>query len=223
MNDARNYVFVGVSLQGKDNSKEMFSRLIDHAQTKHKMSKLVFLVADEIELINQRVFSKGHETSHRKRVEKLASEIEEAIKSAGPVRLLSSGRVVTCRWNCILDNYYCQKLFELKRLFILSNAFREDVVGEIKRYAFERSKNLSEGELIYLCDYILQELPTLINGVSVDGTRFNKMIYPAPSTARIDAIAKKIIENAYGDIDISPPYCEIDRFTMSSFSDLKQN
>jgi tRNA-dependent cyclodipeptide synthase len=221
MNAERNYVFVGVSLQGKDNSKEQFSRLIEYSQEQYNMSKIAFLVADEIELINQRVFYTGHENSYRARVEKMALEIEASISSACHNSLLNSGRLCIYRWRDILDNAYWNKYFRLKHLFIHSIDFRNDVLREIKEYAYGRLRKISENELLYLCDYVLHELPTLIHGISVGGVLFNRMIYPAPETANIDKIAINLRNNAYGDIQLSPPYCVIDKYIYSGITENK--
>jgi hypothetical protein len=214
MNSQR-YIFVGVSLQGKNNSKEQFVRLIKYSQKYHDISKLVFLIADEIELINQRIFYKGHEQSYRKRVKNIALEIETNILSACPKNLLNSKRLTICRWIDILDNAYWEKFHRLKYLFIKSPSFKHDILQEINKYTYMRSKTVSEYELLYLCDYVLHELPTLIYGITIDGKHFNRMIYPTSKSANLDNISNNVINNIYGDINFPPPYCSIDKYIFS--------
>lgn len=217
------YVFVGVSLQNKGLDTNDYSAIVEQASREFGFRKLVFLVADEIELINQRVFSKGSERKHRRDVEKMASEIEAQIEMGCTGREWSEGRIITCRWLDILDSGYWDNYFEVQRLFIHNPHFANDVRYAIEEYARRRARFFSNADTLYLCNYVLQEIPTLLYGITLDRsqhggsqTQYGSMIYPAPPNARIDKICEKIVNEVYGMTFFKPPYCKISKYEIPS-------
>lgn len=207
-------VFVGVSLQNKGLTESDYSAIVSFARERFHFRRLLFLVADQIELINQRVFSRGTERRHSQAVEAMALSVEKTIVSSCDPGALRSGSISTCRWTDILDSNYWQCFFELERIFSRIPAFRGDVLYAIEEYARRRDRFLSEGESLYLSTYILHELPTLVHGVQVRGKWYRSMIYPAPVSARIDRIAQRLIDETYALTFFKPPFCTLERYEI---------
>jgi len=207
-------VFVGISLQNKGLNEKNFSEIVKCAESEFNYKKLIFLIADEIELINQRVFTKGHEKKMRRNVESKSTELESMIISACDGPEYRTGRIKICQWKDILDSGYWSSYFEVQRLFSENSVFHEDVMYAIREYARRRKKNFSTAEELYLCSYILHEIPTLIFGIKVNEKHFNSMIYPAPVKASIDKICTKLISEDYGMTLFEPPFCNIYKYVI---------
>lgn len=208
-------VFVGISLQNKGLTDADYTNIVKQAKAEFDFQKLIFLVADDIELINERVFTKGHENKLKARVEALANELESEIRSACDPNDINSGRIETCRWQDILDKGYWNCFFEVQRIFYTNPVFQSDITYAIEEYAERRKKFFSQAESLYLCRYILHEIPTLLYGIKVKQKHYNSMIYPAPSSASIDKICVKLTEQTYSMTLLKPPFCNIHRYPIN--------
>lgn len=207
-------VFVGISLQNKGLKSEDYRKIVELAMSQFNFRKLTFLIADEIELINQRVFSGGSERTLRNRVEKMARVQEEVIAKACDGKAWRAGKIDTCRWVDILDSGYWRNFFEVERIFAQNPVLFGDVRYAIEEYAQRRQKFFSDAETLYLCSYVLHEIPTLLHGIRVKGKHYNSMIYPAPRNASIDKICANLISEKYSMTFFEPPFCLIQRYEL---------
>lgn len=195
-------VFVGVSLANKRFSLEEVRKTLDAARETFSARKIAFLIADEIDMINQRVFETGSNKSLLLKVETRCAALEQIIWAEVPDEHRTTGRIVVKRWSSILNSEYFKSMFLLNELFLKNSEFRDDVFHLALLYAERRGRALNSAQTYYLCQYIIQELPTFINGVVIEKKRYLSMIYPAITDETVDTIVDGLFCGKYG-VDFS--------------------
>lgn len=197
MRQAEQNVFVGISLANKTFTGAEVTAALDAAIKNFQARKIVFLVADDIELINRRVFEPASNRRQRSEIAVRSKEIETTIWEAVPCELVRSGKVVVKRWKSILNPSYFQTFFALNDLFIQDPLFRSDVFNLARLYADRRGRKVDQAQCHYLCQYVLAELPTFIEGVQIEGKNYLSMVYPAIGEETVDTIVDGIFEGKY--------------------------
>lgn len=201
MRQAEQNVFVGVSLGNKTFTDTEVMAALKAAKDEFRARKIVFLVADDIELINRRVFDPASNRRQKSGISARCKEIETTIGETVPSELMASGRVVVKRWRSILNPSYFETFFLLNDLFIQDTVFRNDVSKLAHLYAIRRGRKADRAQCHYLCQYVLAELPTFIDGVQINGKTYLSMVYPAIGEETVDTIVDGLFEGKY-DIDI---------------------
>ena len=189
MKDFTRNVFVGISLSNKSFSQAAVSQI--------RALRIAYLIADEIDLINMRLFDKGTELSLRGRLSEKVREIEEVVVQGTTPPMKEVVQIF--RWKHILNARYWRLYYRLNSLFIYDARFREDVVKIAQLYAERRHRQLSESQMLYLSGYILAELPTLIEGIEIRGKKYRGMIYPSYQHESMITILNCFRERVYED------------------------
>lgn len=204
-------VFVGVSIRNKTLTPQVVEEIIRCAQSEFRARRLLFLIADELELINLRVFGTGMaETLERQvaqRCEKLEEVIEQGIAAARFDRLY----IVTDRWRSILNAEYWESYIAVFSHFVEHEEFRADVETVALRFAERRGERVTPEQLHYLSLYLLAEIPTLLSGVRYQQRRYRTMIYPVRGDEAIDRIAADLAGGRYGQVSELSQTCRIAR------------
>jgi tRNA-dependent cyclodipeptide synthase len=209
-NDNRN-VFVGISVRNKTLTPQQVEEIVRRAQAEFKARRLLFLIADELEIINLRVFETGMaETLVRhvaQRCDDLERVVEQGVASVRTNRLY----ITTDRWQSILNTEYWESYITVFSRFVESEAFRVDVESVARRFAERRGATVTPEQLHYLSLYLLAEMPTLLSGVRHKQRRYLGMIYPARRDEAIDGIAAALAEGKYGQVPGLSQACRIVR------------
>jgi len=171
-------VFIGISVGIKPFTKELAKQWIEWS-LKHTKEKVAILVADEIAKINYRILSGYSEGKSQKRALRDGDEyvdfFEELLKDFSKDE---QEKVSIVRWKDI----FTEKLQTIKEIldqeFDINPKFREQILEFLRRYVGRRKKELSEEKLTFLAQYILFELPTLLEGIQYKGTEYRLLLYP---------------------------------------------
>lgn len=208
---AQDNVFVGISIRNKTLTVEQVVEIIVLAQSKLRARRLLFLIADEPEMINQRVFGRGQEETLAKQVERRCSELDtiihEGIAKATHPRLY----IAVDRWKSILNSAYWDTYVRVFSRFLESEHFRSEVEDVTRRFADRRGQTIAVDQSRYLSLYLLAELPTLLSGVRHHGKVYSTMIYPVRGDEAIDSIAERLARGGYGPIENLRQECRIVR------------
>lgn len=200
-------VFVGISLKNKSLDSEKIQNIVQTAEREFNATKILFLIADQLELINFRIFEEGSDKTGRKVNSKIVNSLSKLINES-----LSTSHLpyLIDTWDSIQNRFYWNTYIEIFHLFCTNQKLRNDLKNIAIQYSKKRSSSISNSELHYLSTYLLAELPTLIRGIRHKNQLYDKMIYPSPSQAYIDEIAESIISEEYGEFQIaSEELCEI--------------
>ena len=195
-------IFIGISLGVlKPMTKKMAKNYLRWALRKSK-GKVVILIADEIAKYNYKIFSKYSPgksiRAAMKEGEKYKSFFQEVISSFSTK---DKSRILLLRWNDIWDENLERIRKKLKKKYDEDRDFRKVVISFVKMYADKRGKVLSEEKLDYLSQYILAELPTLLDGVHFDNVKYDLLLYPTFAHSGMSDFVTKIESgNAFPDL-----------------------
>lgn len=197
-------VVVGVSLRNKNLTPYSVLRIAEVAKQEFSAKRLVFLLADELELVNLRVFDAGSEDALARQITsrclELEAVIDEGLGMKGyPTQLASS----VVRWKDILSQHYWGCYFELFSVFVKNVEFRNALDVATGEFVSRRESEITGAHRLFLSHYVLGELPVLLRGVILKGRRFESMIYPSAGGSGIDEIAKDLASGRYG---VSPKF-----------------
>lgn len=202
-------VFVGISLQNKYLDRARVSEFLMVAKRDFKARNLCFLIADEIDFINRRVFSKDNENSIRRKVESRSLELTELIQQGLHTDNERDVRIHFCRWSDMLTAEMWDLTMQTEQLFSFNRDFRERISFIAKGYSENRTKPLSSYEEHYLCHYILAEIPVIVRGIDFDGLKFRSMVYPVPERFALDGVIDSLLSGDFGDFSYDGDRCQV--------------
>lgn len=220
VSDKRRCVVVGVSLRKRDLTPDAVGTIARVATEELSAVRLLFLLADEPELLNLRVFGKGSESAYARQIELRCSELEKSIDAgmqASEYRTLVSN---TVRWKDVLTKDFWHCYYELFSLFVSNNEFQNVVGLATDEFIGRRTARVSAEERLYLCQYILSELPVLLRGVVYKGKKYDHLIYPSAGGLGIDGIAESLALGRYGSSAAFRRLCQIRKIAIPANGDV---
>jgi tRNA-dependent cyclodipeptide synthase len=182
-------ILLGVSLGNryfnKTNIENFLLWSLDHTK-----SKVAILIADDIQTINYHIRN-GYSKERAKKVasrkgEEMETVIREVTSCLNPTE---RKRVVILRWHDIETSEYSEKLKVIKKAFQQNVEFKKRVLGIVQDY---NTKTSSGDILEQLAEYLLRELPILIEGVHHEKHVYELLLYPGLSG--IDNLAVELQE-----------------------------
>lgn len=170
---------IGISLGNKWFTVENILGLIEWALIYSK-EKVIVYVADSIHAINLEVRNEiGYETALRKANKQgdlLLAEVRAGVERKFSPEQIS--RILYVKWDDISDVLYQQKVRHLKFLYDQNNNFRDTIISLVKEFTAKEKRNFSEKEILRLGEYILEELPEVINRTPMKGVVCDAYTYP---------------------------------------------
>lgn len=183
-------IYLGISLGNKWFVKSNLRKHLQFA-LKYTQNKVGLLVADTLHAINYEVRNRISYDKARRRSIKKGDEIikmlNELIKEL-PEK--DRKKVEIIRWDDVKkDLVYKQTIGIAKEEFENNGKFRDAILKIIKNYTSREKKTFSEKELIRLGEYIVEELPEVVNGFMFKNIYYNCYLYP------YDGDLTKFVEN----------------------------
>ena len=206
--DKRN-VFVGISVRNKTLTKLQVQEIVTRAQRELGAHRVLFLIADELELINLRVFSRGMAATLGRQVQRRCDKLKGVIHTAISAKRWDRLYVAVDHWCSILNAEYWSTYIRVFSWFLGHEDFRADVEAVTKRFAERRGKSVTLEQTHYLSLYLLAELPTLLSGIRHQGRAYRTMIYPVRGDEAIDRIAARLAEGYYGPAQGLEQCCKV--------------
>lgn len=207
-------VFVGISLRNKTLTAQGVQRILTLAREELGARRLLFVLADELELINLRVMEKGTEEGFRKTITEQARSLEAVIAQGVEGNAFPSMHVHVARWRDILNAQYWALYTEVFARFVESSSFRADLEEIAISFAARRGRSVTGTQLHHLAMYLIGELPTLLGGVDLSSKRYRTMIYPSRGTEAIDELAFALSSGKYGECVGCERVCTVRRMEL---------
>jgi len=186
-------IFIGISLGVlKPLTKEVAREYIGWA-LKNTKNKVVILIADEIAKFNYKIFSSYSEGKSEQRAiregDKYIDFFREIVKEFSAEE---QKKILILRWNDVWNerNEKIRKFLEEE--YESNKEFKDNVQFFIKKYADKREKELDEEKLNYLSQYILYELPTLLDGIEYKNEKYRLLLYPTFESSGMSEVVTKI-------------------------------
>jgi len=183
-------IYVGISLGNKDFTKEYIKDSLDWA-LKHSKERTGLLIADTLHAINYQIKDGKSIESARKKALKKGDELIVILKEI--IDLLpqnKQNKIDIIRWDDIKKNPgYEESIIKITKEFNENKEFKESILDIIKAHFENSHVHNSPGIIQELSKYIIDELPTLLQGFTFNNIRYNCYTYPE------DNILTKFIED----------------------------
>jgi len=190
---------IGISVGVKPMSRDIALSYMELAE-KISTGTIQILIADEIAKFNYLVFSHCNQRGALARAlrdgDKFQSFFEKIIAEFPPEKQC---RFNILRWKDIQNNRFYALLSQVIAEFESNPNFKEIILSFVDKYTEIRNKLLPEEKQILpqekrllLCQYLLYELPTLLDGITFDGILYDLLIYPTFKHSGMSNLAAEI-------------------------------
>jgi tRNA-dependent cyclodipeptide synthase len=172
-------IFVGISLGNKYFSKENVRKYILWS-LKYTRSDVLVFIADKNHAINYQVFN-GYDEAKALEValfkgRETCNMVEDIIRGLDKADL-----VKVCRWEDVED---LDKVKILYDEFKINPDFHDSIIKIVKDNLGAKAEKLNLFELEKLSEYVLNEMPILLGGISYGGRVYD--FYPYPGLSSLD-------------------------------------
>lgn len=174
----KHHVFIGISVGVKPMSYVMALSYLEWAE-KHSTGIVQILIADEITYFNYLVFSHFTKTGALARAIRDGDKYQEFFdKILDQFPRERQERFKIIRWKDIQSSRFQILLKKVVEEFEMNSSFRETILPFVDKYIEDRHRFLTHEKKILLSQYLLHELPVLLDGIHVDGVHYNLILYP---------------------------------------------
>ena len=173
-------IFIGISISNKTIDLGMAFNYLKWA-VRNTGGKVAVAIADELNIVNYKIFDKYGEKKSINRAKRVGDSFEEIFRKAiKKLSLKDQSKVKIYRWASIKKsaNYIEIKDFLFEE-YKQNPEFKSAILYFVKKYMRKKGKIITDSKKIdELASYILGELPTLLQGIYLDGVNYNLCIYP---------------------------------------------
>ena len=173
-------IFIGISISNKKLTKDMALNYLKWA-VRNTKKKVAVVVADKLNIINYEILDKYSKKKSEKRAEKVGNRFEEMFKNAiKKLPVKDQKKITIYRWSKIEKSKNYEKLRKLlEKQYKIDTEFKSDITYFVRKYMRKKGRIIEENKKIdKLASYIIGELPTLIQGITIDKIHHDLCIYP---------------------------------------------
>ena len=172
---------------------------------KNTKEKVAVIIADELDIVNFEVFSSYSFNKSRKRAERERERFRKIFERArSKLPKEDQNKVRIYKWKEVRESKYYEEIYKyLLESYKQMSEFRSGVLFFVKKYVRRRRKLKvlrDQKKLDKLATYILGELPTLLQGIYLDGVHYDLCIYPTYFASGMSQFVTDIFER---ELDIS--------------------
>lgn len=183
-------IFLGLSLGNRYWTPEHIRKFLFWA-LEHTKDRVAILIPDKIQAINYEVknnYSPGRAMTVAKRK---GDEVEETVRKILNEVDASRSKVEIVRWEQTEDEEYKHILDILRSEFEKNPDFRKAVIDSVKDVPHMRALHLDDSQYARLSKYVIDEMPVLLSGFQMNGTRYD--LIPYPGLAKIDYLRDELL------------------------------
>jgi len=186
-------VFIGISLGVlKHLTIETAKEYIEWA-LKNTKNKVAILIADEIAKFNYKIFSNySGGKSERRAIREGDKYFDFFQKIIQEFSKEEQKKILILRWKDIWNERREKIKQILDEEYKSNKEFKEQVQFFLKKYSDKRNKDLDKEKLDYLSQYILYELPTLLDGIEYKNEKYRLLLYPTFESSGMSEVVTKI-------------------------------
>ena len=186
-------IFIGISLGIlKPLTKKMAKEYIEWV-LKNTKNKVAILIADEIAKFNYKIFSSYSEGKSERRAiregDKYLDFFQQILQEFSKEE---QKKILILRWKDIWDKRKEKIKQILEEEYKSNKDFKEQMQFFLKKYSDKRNKDLDKEKLDYLSQYILYELPTLLDGIEYKNEKYRLLLYPTFESSGMSEVVTKI-------------------------------
>lgn len=185
-------IYLGLSLGNRyftpEHIRDYLLWSVDNTKT-----MVTILIPDKIQAVNYEV-KNGYTPKRALAVAmRKGEELEAVVRKIVTESNIPESKVRILHWSDIEDGHYFDTLRIIKETFEQDQKFRDAVIQMVRETPHIQSlDHLSEPDFVKLSQYILDELPILINGIHVDNEWYS--LFPYPGFAKLDYLALDLQE-----------------------------
>ncbi|MDQ5976452.1 MAG: hypothetical protein QG664_365 [Patescibacteria group bacterium] len=170
---------IGISLGNKWFSVDNIVALTKWALP-YTREKVIIYVADSIHAINVEVRNRVTFQSALKKVDKLGSDILEQTRLVLESELPGAdlAKITYCKWDGLANKKYKDKVDYLNELYRNDGNFQKSITSIVRGFTSKETRHFSDANILRLGQYIIEELPELINRVPMNGVECDAYVYP---------------------------------------------
>lgn len=184
-------IFYGFSLGNKYFTPEHIRSYLVWAVENTK-DKVAVLIPDKIQAVNYEV-KNGYSPKRALSVAlRKGIEVEERVLKVIEDLKIPESKICVVHWQDIENESYTLMHKVIYSAFEQNLRFRETVTRMVKETPYFNGLNLLESQYEKLAQYILDELPVLLEGITVEGTHYG--LLPYPGFANLDYLALDLQE-----------------------------
>ncbi|MDD3531335.1 MAG: tRNA-dependent cyclodipeptide synthase [Candidatus Pacebacteria bacterium] len=181
----------GFSLGNKYFTREHIRSYILWALENTK-DKVAVLIPDKIQAINYEV-KNGYSPKRALSVAlRKGAELETVVRDIVRELNIPISKIEIVHWQDVEDAFYQKTLVVIKTAFAENEKFRHAVVQMVKETPHIQTLDLQTFDYEKLAQYIINELPVLIDGIEVAGVWYT--LFPYPGFAKLDYLALDLQE-----------------------------
>ncbi len=173
-------IFIGISISNKKLTKEMAFNYLKWA-VRNTKEKVAVIIADKLNIVNYEILDKYSRAKSEKRAKKVGDEFEKMFKEA--IENLSNenkNKVMIYKWSDVEEsvNYLKIRSF-LEDEYKKDSEFKSAVLYFVRKYMRKKGRVIKDKNKVdKLATYIIGELPTLIQGITLNNIHYGLCIYP---------------------------------------------
>jgi len=179
LEDKKYNIGIGISLGNKWFTTENIIELVEWA-LQYSKDKVIVYVADLIHAINLEVRNKIPYEKALEKADKKGNKILGEVKSEilKKISVESANRIIFVKWSEIVDDKYKQKTEYLMSIYGKETDFQNSIHNLVKSFTAKEKRQFSDTEIHRLGEYIVEELPEVINRVQMGGIFCDAYAYP---------------------------------------------
>lgn len=176
--EKKHNIFIGISISNKKITADMALNYLKWA-VRNTKEKVAVVIADELNIVNYEIFDKYSRGKAENRAKRIGDDFEELFR-AQIEKMPEKDKIQIFRWDKVKENPRYQQVRQfLAEQYESDTAFKSAVLYFVKKYMRKKGKIITEDSQIgALATYIIGELPTLLEGVDLDGDHYGLCIYP---------------------------------------------
>jgi len=173
-------IFIGISISNKKITPEMALNYLKWA-VRNTKEKVAVIIADKLNIVNYEILDSYGKSKSEKRAKDAGEEFTDLFKDATEkLPEEDKKKVLIYRWDKIenSEGYSNIKSF-LEEQYKTDSEFKSAVLYFIGKYMRKKGRLIEDKNKVNkLSSYILGELPTLLQGITLDKTHYGLCIYP---------------------------------------------
>ncbi|MDA3836664.1 MAG: hypothetical protein PF542_03500 [Nanoarchaeota archaeon] len=185
-------IWLGVSISLKPYSEKLAKEYLKIISKYSNSGALVF-IGDEIAAINYNVLEKyGKETSLKKALEKgdiFENKYRELIKTLSKEE---QGRIKIIRWEDVWSGKLEEMYKIIKEEYSKNVEFKREVEAPIITYLINSKRTIKQSRVSKMSEYILKELPFLLDGVEYQNVEYKTLLYPTYGKTSLSELVSNI-------------------------------
>ena len=175
-------IWVGISLGNKSFTKELIKEYIEYA-LKFTREDVLIVIPDRLHAVNIEIRDRKSKLSAHRKAWKIGDEKEQEVRSIiMNLAKEDQDRIIIARWHELQTKYFEYRLEIVFDEFERKGDFYNVVMDMVRENIKNSEKNFTVIEQEKMANYILYELPVLMNGANYggpkSGKRYECIIYP---------------------------------------------